>query len=283
MDSRFSTQPSSQEQQSFNYPQSNRQPAGTPYSAPHRLPPTSIPPSHALPPLSSHHPGYTYTNDASSQRGHNSQPLYFSGGSGVPNHNGPFPIYPPTATTQFQPQTYPPPSTRPLPSPSNYAQSWGAQSTAPHAFQSYNSPTSSQGLPNLLPMPNTHMSHQNSGFQPLSTADAGNGYNSHQDQRQSQQQNQPQQQQQQQRQPPSQSQQSQPTHVVGSQGRRGTLPSASGRPAAVVNGSSGNPKPASTPVKDSEGKFPCEHCDRNYLHAKHLKRHLLRRKYPSVL
>ena len=30
-------------------------------------------------------------------------------------------------------------------------------------------------------------------------------------------------------------------------------------------------------MKDSEGKFPCEHCNKNYLHAKHLKRHMLRR------
>ncbi|KAL8934789.1 MAG: hypothetical protein Q9216_005730 [Gyalolechia sp. 2 TL-2023] len=67
-----------------------------------------------------------------------------------------------------------------------------------------------------------------------------------------------------------------PTHVVGSQGRRGILPSASGRPAAVTNGSSGTPKAATIPVKDAEGKFPCEHCNKNYLHAKHLKRHLLR-------
>ncbi|KAI4112760.1 MAG: hypothetical protein LQ345_006135 [Seirophora villosa] len=74
----------------------------------------------------------------------------------------------------------------------------------------------------------------------------------------------------------SQPQQSQPTHVVGSQGRRGILPSASGRPAAIVNGSSVHQKPASTPAKDAEGKFPCEHCNKNYLHAKHLKRHLLR-------
>ncbi|KAI4244163.1 MAG: hypothetical protein L6R40_003147 [Gallowayella cf. fulva] len=54
------------------------------------------------------------------------------------------------------------------------------------------------------------------------------------------------------------SQQQQPIHVVGSQGRRGA------------------PKAAPVPVKDSEGKFPCEHCNKNYLHAKHLKRHMLR-------
>ncbi|RAL64293.1 hypothetical protein DID88_002185 [Monilinia fructigena] len=49
-----------------------------------------------------------------------------------------------------------------------------------------------------------------------------------------------------------------PTHVVGSQGRRGILPSAPGRP------------------QDADGKFPCPHCTKTYLHAKHLKRHLLR-------
>ena len=67
-----------------------------------------------------------------------------------------------------------------------------------------------------------------------------------------------------------------PTHVVGSQGRRGILPSAPGRPAAPQAGS-GNTKSAVIPVKDADGKFPCPHCTKTYLHAKHLKRHLLRR------
>ncbi|KAL8785664.1 MAG: hypothetical protein Q9213_003223 [Squamulea squamosa] len=71
--------------------------------------------------------------------------------------------------------------------------------------------------------------------------------------------------------------QQQPTHVVGSQGRRGILPSANGRPpAAATDGAQGGPKTASTPVKDGEGKFPCDHCAKTYLHAKHLKRHMLR-------
>ena len=30
------------------------------------------------------------------------------------------------------------------------------------------------------------------------------------------------------------------------------------------------------PQKDDDGKFPCPHCNKTYLHAKHLKRHLLR-------
>ena len=69
----------------------------------------------------------------------------------------------------------------------------------------------------------------------------------------------------------------QPTHVVGSQGRRGILPSAAGRPEAVAGANPTTQKGASTPAKDSEGKYPCPHCNKNYLHAKHLKRHLLRR------
>jgi hypothetical protein len=68
----------------------------------------------------------------------------------------------------------------------------------------------------------------------------------------------------------------QPTHVVGSQGRRGVLPSAPGRPPAPAAGT-GNAKPQ-IPQKDADGKFPCPHCTKTYLHAKHLKRHLLRRK-----
>lgn len=77
----------------------------------------------------------------------------------------------------------------------------------------------------------------------------------------------------------------QPTHVVGSQGRRGILPSAPGRPAAPAAGTGG--KNTVIPVKDADGKFPCPHCTKTYLHAKHLKRHLLRhtgdRPYMCVL
>lgn len=68
----------------------------------------------------------------------------------------------------------------------------------------------------------------------------------------------------------------QPTHVVGSQGRRGILPSAPGRPAAPAAGTSQAKN--QIPQKDADGKFPCPHCTKTYLHAKHLKRHLLRRK-----
>ncbi|KAK3318361.1 hypothetical protein B0H66DRAFT_602952 [Apodospora peruviana] len=75
----------------------------------------------------------------------------------------------------------------------------------------------------------------------------------------------------------------QPTHVVGSQGRRGILPSAPGKPAAPAAGTAKN----QIPQKDADGKFPCPHCTKTYLHAKHLKRHLLRhtgdRPYMCVL
>ena len=67
----------------------------------------------------------------------------------------------------------------------------------------------------------------------------------------------------------------QPTRVVGSQGRRGILPSASGRPAAPPAGTTAAKSTVIT-VKDSDGKFPCPHCTKTYLHTKHLKRHLLR-------
>lgn len=40
-----------------------------------------------------------------------------------------------------------------------------------------------------------------------------------------------------------------------------------------------SPYHAMTPAKDADGK--CPHCIKTYLHAKHLKRHLLRRKYPD--
>lgn len=68
--------------------------------------------------------------------------------------------------------------------------------------------------------------------------------------------------------PPSQEQE--PIHVVGQQGRRGVLPNATGRPLPG--------KAALVPTKDAEGKYTCPNCTKTYLHLKHLKRHLLRRK-----
>ncbi|KAI9798765.1 MAG: hypothetical protein M1833_004595 [Piccolia ochrophora] len=66
-----------------------------------------------------------------------------------------------------------------------------------------------------------------------------------------------------------------PTHVVGSQGRRGILPSAPGR-AAVISNESSSAKSVMVPTKDADGVFHCPHCTKTYKHAKHLKRHHLR-------
>ncbi|KAF2219638.1 hypothetical protein BDZ85DRAFT_285058 [Elsinoe ampelina] len=71
------------------------------------------------------------------------------------------------------------------------------------------------------------------------------------------------------------SQESEPTHVVGSQGRRGILPSVPGRAPAPTSINTVSAK-SLIPTKDADGKFPCPHCNKTYLHAKHLKRHLLR-------
>ena len=73
------------------------------------------------------------------------------------------------------------------------------------------------------------------------------------------------------------------THVVGSQGRRGILPSAPGRPPVTQNGLNGSPKGGQIPQKDADGKFPCPNCTKTYLHAKHLKRHMLRRRQPNPI
>ncbi|KAL1592361.1 hypothetical protein SLS60_011440 [Paraconiothyrium brasiliense] len=65
-------------------------------------------------------------------------------------------------------------------------------------------------------------------------------------------------------------QDSEPVHVVGQQGRRGVLPTHPGRPSPAVG------KTITNPTKNAEGKYECPHCNKTYLHLKHLKRHLLR-------
>ncbi|KAK5695624.1 hypothetical protein LTR17_024527 [Elasticomyces elasticus] len=65
-----------------------------------------------------------------------------------------------------------------------------------------------------------------------------------------------------------------PTHVLGSQERRGVLPSAPDSPEAPAQGTT-NPK-SMIPQKYADGRYPCPRCNKTYLHAKHLKRHLFR-------
>lgn len=68
-----------------------------------------------------------------------------------------------------------------------------------------------------------------------------------------------------------------PLHVVGQQGRRGVLPTVPGRPPPSAGRQPINPQ------KNADGKYDCPHCNKTYLHLKHLKRHLLRRKFHALL
>lgn len=71
-------------------------------------------------------------------------------------------------------------------------------------------------------------------------------------------------------------QRSHPFHVVGFQGRRGNIP-CDDRAATAIDQNSGGQSYAHVPTKDENGKYPCSYCAKTYLHAKHLKRHMLRR------
>lgn len=113
--------------------------------------------------------------------------------------------------------------------------------------------TSAHGLPTIRPMPPGGVSGPLSSLPSLNTAQMS------------------------QQQPPFLQNEETPTHVVGSQGRRGILPSAPGRPNPPAPGT-GQAGRNMIPQKDADGKFPCPHCNKTYLHAKHLKRHMLRRK-----
>lgn len=67
-----------------------------------------------------------------------------------------------------------------------------------------------------------------------------------------------------------------PIHVVGFQGRRGNIPCED--PAlTAIDQHSGGQGCVHVPIKDKNGKYPCTCCAKTYLHAKHLKRHMLRR------
>ncbi|KAH7303610.1 hypothetical protein B0I35DRAFT_517261 [Stachybotrys elegans] len=75
----------------------------------------------------------------------------------------------------------------------------------------------------------------------------------------------------------------QPTHIVGSQGCRGILPSTPGQPAAPAAGTATK----STVAKDENGNFLCPRCEKPYKRITTLKRHLLKhtgdRPYRCVL
>ncbi|KXL43364.1 MAG: hypothetical protein FE78DRAFT_125959, partial [Acidomyces sp. 'richmondensis'] len=137
--------------------------------------------------------------------------------------------------------------------PSNFNPSYGmSQSMMYPASTATSMPSvsSATGLPSLRPMPPGGVTGSISGLPSLTSAGIG-------------------------QQPSFMQSEEQPTHVVGSQGRRGILPSAPGRPNPPAQGSGAGSKNL-IPQKDADGKYPCPHCNKTYLHAKHLKRHLLR-------
>ena len=74
-----------------------------------------------------------------------------------------------------------------------------------------------------------------------------------------------------------------PMPVVGSQGRRGILPSANGNAPPVGSSPDGSFRGAQNPSKNAENKYPCMFCNKTYLHLKHLKRHHLRRTLLTLL
>ncbi|KAL8710630.1 MAG: hypothetical protein Q9220_004854 [cf. Caloplaca sp. 1 TL-2023] len=261
MDSRFSSQPPLQDY-THSYPSTTR-PSN---AASQRLRPTPNPQLHTLPPISSHDYNFTYPTETPTQRAQS---------SALQHPSAAFPIYAPTANAQYHTQTYPPVS-RSIQSPDNYnPQSWLPQTTTPQAYQPYHASASQQAPTSLLPMPNGNTNQQASYFQQSNTAPGNSQYESQRQHQPSSQNQSPQ--------PGTlqDQQQQQPTHVVGSQGRRGILPSVSGRPTAVVNGTSPSQKASSTPVKDAEGKFPytgvrpysCGLCEDTFSRSDILKRH----------
>ena len=163
------------------------------------------------------------------------------------------PIYAPTATTYFSTEappvsTYTHPPTAHQSSGPLISQYAPPQSHLPSIQPAVSQPTR---LPVLQPMPNPNV-----GNEDILTAKAGRSLASAQVIGEE---------------PP-------PLHVVGAQGRRGILPSAAGRPPAIGENAPSRQKGPAAPAKDAAGKYPCEHCPKTYQHAKHLKRHMLRRK-----
>ena len=281
MDSHWSSKAPVQDTQDYSHSNSPslRQSLAPSYPAFHRQPPSSNPP--ALPPINSSGTHLTQKAYEDYGRRWKDAPSWSGPTSTPPAPPGSFSSsYAPSTATQYPSHpTYPTPPRPPLQPASSYnSQLWSSQTSAPQGYSSQPSSAANPTLPNLLPALNNHGSQQS--FYPQHNLPGGNGHQYEAQQMQphsvrpSQTSFHPM---------PQQQNQAQPTHVVGAQGRRGILPSAAGRPAAVANGAQGSQKTAAAPAKDAEGKFPCEHCNKNYLHAKHLKRHLLRRKYHGFM
>ena len=214
----------------------------------HGAPQQNLPITHTLPPLNpGNHDAAHFSGDIYPNRTQSLQPSLMPGPQEPVSHAGPYPVYAPTANTFYNGQNTnfsQPPQNQQLHQHSRTSSVTGLSQTV------YTSAPTQCRLPDLLPMP-----PRGDGKPSLSLGTHMNQLNA--------------------------TEEPQPTHVVGSQGRRGILPSAAGRPAAVAGANTSGQKAAPTPPKDAEGKYPCPHCTKNYLHAKHLKRHLLRREYPT--
>ena len=214
---------------------------------PNGLPQSTLPPGHTLPSLLTQNYVSADGNQVYAPR--ISSHLMPSHSEPVSQTN-PFPVYAPTANTYY---------TQQYGTNAAHNQSFQhqppVQSSMPSSIPLQTHPpmqpahtATTRNLPDIAPMPPRIDTHQLSAF-------ANNGSISQSEEI------------------------PQPSHVVGSQGRRGILPSAAGRPSAIIGADVNGQKAPATPSKDADGKFPCPHCDKTYLHAKHLKRHLLRREH----
>ena len=236
-----------------NYLAGGRQHSGsassTPPTHPSNYPARHGP--HTLPPIATSQYGPALAQDSYASRAQPLQPTLPTSGPSLLNQPALMPIYAPTATTYFS-------NNGPV---STYSQSPASQhpyrtSASQYAPQNQQNPpqpssTHSSRLPDLRPMPIQTISAENAiaSKNGRSLASAKPIVDD-----------------------------AQPVHVVGSQGRRGILPSAAGRPPAIGENAPNAQKGPAAPAKDADGKFPCEHCPKTYLHAKHLKRHMLRRR-----
>ena len=218
------------------------------HSQPYQLPQPSLSNPQALPSLPSQSYSQGFSNDPFVQRIQSSQPPFASANTPAVSHATTFSSY--IAPYAGQQNSYAQPIRSFQPS-----QAYSSQPTTTQPYPAFKSPVPLQVRrpQELRPMPAGGLNEQPQ-LSPYSNGSSVSHLASLQSNRRPQ-----------------------PTHVVGSQGRRGILPSAVGRPPALGNEDNAAQKSASIPPKDSEGKFPCPYCTKNYLHAKHLKRHLLRR------
>lgn len=202
-----------------------------------------------LPPLSQNY-SVNYSNDQSSHGGHSSQASYSSSNITASSQLPSYAAYSSQVPNQYHGRTSYSQTPRHLPTTHGYS-SLGLNASLHQAFSS--SATQSGKLADIRPMPASGMIDPPLGSSMPRTA----------------------------RHPSlarlSTSQEEEPSQVVGSQGRRGTLPSANGRPVAVADSKPSTAATGGLKKDSNDGKWPCEHCNKRYLHAKHLKRHLLRR------